>query len=104
MALAESFAAFLDTGPSGPAEAGRWRRPGLGWVEVRGIYNAPHADAAAGDFAGVSTSAPVFATAEAELPAGAAQGDDVEIRGVAWRAADLQPDGTGWVRVKLEAF
>ena len=102
MPLAEDWGAFMDTGPGGFASAGTWRVRGSAPVEVRGIYTARHAAAAGGDWPGVATAAPAFTVPASDLPAGAGQGDAVTIDGRAWRAADLQPDGTGLVRVILE--
>lgn len=84
------------------AAAATWTRPAMAGVTVRGIRAEAHAVAAGGDFPGVSTTAPVFTTAAAELPADAAQGDTLTIDGAPWRVADLQPDGAGMVRVILE--
>ena len=101
---ANDWGVFLDAGPSGFATPATWQVRGSAPVVVRGIWSRPHAEAAGGDWPGVSTTAPVFATAEASLPAGAGQGDAVTIDGRAWRAADLQPDGAGLVRVILESI
>lgn len=71
-------------------------------AEGQGIFTDAHASAFAGEFAGVSTRSPVLVLSADAMPAGAAQGDAVEVRGRVWRAGDLQPDGSGLVRVILE--
>ena len=70
-------------------------------VAVAGIFDAAHREAVQAE-AGVSTSAPAFTVFATDLPAGAAQGDALEVEGRRWRVADMEPDGTGLVRLVLE--
>lgn len=72
-------------------------------ADIEGIYQDAHAIAAPGDFAGVSTTAPTFTTAQIYLPAGAGKGDMLSRpTGELFTVEDIQPDGTGLVRLILE--
>ncbi len=74
-----------------------------GGFDVAGIYTDAHTTAAGGEFPGVSTITPVLTLAAASLPAGAGQGDQVSrADGSLFRVADIQPDGSGLVRLILE--
>ena len=95
----DDWSVFLD--PDDFAEPWAWESAG-GFGEGHGIFSDAHGAAFGGEFAGVSTREPLLALSAADLPPDAAQGDAVEVRGRSWRAADLQPDGAGLVRVILE--
>jgi hypothetical protein len=70
---------------------------------LAGIFSKAHAiEAPAGDWPGVSTTAPVLTCRAADLPPGAAAGDSVALDGAAWAVRDIQPDGTGLARLILE--
>ena len=75
-----------------------------GGEDVTGIFTSAHTVAAAGEWSGVSTVAPVLTLAESGLPAGAGQGDTVtrQTDAALYRVADIQPDGSGLVRLILE--
>nr|WP_125459063.1 hypothetical protein [Oceanicella actignis] len=94
--------AVLFDGAGGFAQAVTWTPKGRPPADLAGIFTAAHAAAGAGDWPGASTVQPVLTVAAADVPDGAGQGDKVDISGAQWRAADLQPDGTGLVRVILE--
>ena len=70
---------------------------------ITGIFSKAHAiEAPAGDWPGVSTTAPVLTCRAAALPPGAAAGDSVTLDGATWTVRDVQPDGTGLARLILE--
>lgn len=81
-----------------------WALAAGGGDDVNGIWSDEHTIAAAGDFSGVSTVAPMIKTSPDLLPAGAGVEDTVtrEASGFLYRVADIQPDGTGHVAVILE--
>lgn len=74
-----------------------------GGDDVDGIWQDPHTVAAAGEFGGVSTTAPMFTTDIASLPVGYGPGDQVSrSNGNLYRVTDTQPDGAGHIAVILE--
>ena len=66
------------------------------------IFDAAHMAVDLETGAPVSTSAPQITVRDADLPAGAAQGDAVIVAGKSWKVRDLQPDGTGVTVAMLE--
>lgn len=92
----DDFATFFDTAAFArgatflPSEGGTYA--------VAGIFTEAHALAV-----GVSASAPVFTVAETVSPRLPRQGDGLTIDGKGdFTIADLQPDGSGLVRLILE--
>jgi len=71
-------------------------------AELEGIFQDAHEVVLSGDTIGASTVMPALTVATSQLPTTAAEGDDLEIRGINYRVADLQPDGSGMTRVILE--
>lgn len=69
---------------------------------LRGVFTAPHARRGDGFGPGVSTLEPSLTVFAADLPEGAAQGDAVTINATAYAVRDLEPDGSGLVRLALE--
>lgn len=74
-------------------------------VALAGIFTAAHAVVARGGFdGGVSTVTPVLTLPPVHhLPvADLVAGDEVTCRAVLYRVADVQPDGSGMIRLILE--
>lgn len=92
--------AFMD--PSAFGSMARYTRAGGAAADVTGIFSAPHARRAQGGGPGVSTLSPTLTLFAADLPAGAGQGDAVTVDAVAYVVRDLEPDGSGLVRLTLE--
>lgn len=67
-----------------------------------GIFEAAREVALSGDSVGVNATLPVLTVAETAIPSTAAQGDDLEVRGVNYLVSEIQPDGSGLARVILE--
>lgn len=88
--------------PAAFGTAALWTVGAAAPVAVNGIWTAPHRDVAAGDGPGVSLTAPMLTVFEADLPAGAGQGDTIAARGASWTVLDLEPDASGLVRVILQ--
>jgi len=97
---ADEWAVFMD--PRAFARPLVYTPAGGGPVPVHGILTAPHAGIAAGGFPGLSTTAPVAVLALSDLPGDPVAGDLITESGNVWRVADVQPDGTGMVRLILE--
>lgn len=91
---------FLD--PDDFAVSAAWETQEGESADVEGIFQDAHEVALAGDTVGASTVMPVLTVATAQVPATASEGDDLEIGGVNYRVADLQPDGSGLTRIILE--
>jgi len=69
----------------------------IGAATVYGIF-----DAASFDSNGIMGEAPFWSMPEASLPVGTDVGDEITIRSRAYGIAEIRPDGTGWVILKLE--
>jgi hypothetical protein len=93
-------ALFMDAAVFGTAAT--WTPAGGDPVAVSGIWSDPHRVGAPGDGPGVSTTAPSLTLFATDLPAGAAEGDEVSAKSATWTALDLEPDGSGLVRVTLQ--
>lgn len=93
-------ALFMDAEAFGTAAT--WTVEGGEPVALYGIWTEPHATGAPGDGPGVSLTAPVLTVFAADLPEGAAAGDAIDAKGKAWVALDIEPDGSGLVRVPLQ--
>jgi hypothetical protein len=98
--MIEDWDVFFD--PADFADAATWDTQGGELVDLNGIFEEAREVALAGDAVGVSAIYSVLTVASVEVPATAAQGDDLEIANVNYRVADLQPDGSGLTRVILE--
>jgi len=72
-------------------------------IPITGVFDAPPASADLGMVAGVSNQAAWLGLRVRDLPSARApyQGDCVEIRGATWEVADVQPDGSGHIRLQL---
>jgi hypothetical protein len=92
--------AFMD--PTVFGTAVQYVRAGGAATALTGIFSAPHARRAQGGGPGVSTLSPTLSVFAADLPAGARQGDAVVIDAVGYVVRDLEPDGSGLVRLTLE--
>ena len=84
------------------SDLAHWQTQEGEFADLDGIFNPAHQISLSGDTVGVSSIAPVLTVAESQIPATAAQGDDLEIRSVNYRVSDIQPDGAGLARVILE--
>ena len=86
------------------AEAVTYHPAAAADVELAGIFTAAHTIAARGGRdAGVSTATPILTLPPAHrLPVTPAVGDELTCRAVLYRVADLQPDGSGMIRLILE--
>lgn len=71
-------------------------------VDVDGIFEASREVILSGESVGVSAVMPVLTVAVDQIPATAAQGDDLEVRGKNYLVSDIQPDGSGLARIILE--
>lgn len=91
---------FFD--PADFADSAAWETQEGEFVDLDGIFEAGREVALSGDAVGISAVLPVLTVAAESIPATAAQGDDLEIRGVNYRVTDIQPDGSGLARVILE--
>lgn len=92
--------AFMDPGAFGQAAV---YTPAAGQpVALTGIFTAPHATRGENGGLGVSTLEPSLTVFAADLPAQAAQGDAVTITAIGYSVRDLEPDGSGLVRIALE--
>ncbi len=69
----------------------------IGAASVQGIFDTAYADAL-----GMGGYAPVFTCAASDVPTIAA-GDAITIGGDAYTVGTVEPDGTGIVRLRLEA-
>ena len=94
--MADDWSVFMD--PADFGESAAWETQEGEFVTLDGIFTA----AAEVVLDGVSAVMPVLTVAETQVPETAAQGDDLEVRDVNYRVADLQPDGSGLTRVILE--
>jgi hypothetical protein len=82
---------------------------GLTTVALPAIHDDASALVATGDgldgeFAGIGliSSKPSLLVRDQDLPAGAAEGDTVDVDGTVWDVRGLYPDGTGLTLVRLE--
>lgn len=66
---------------------------------VTGIFAKDYFPAP-GQLADVESAQPRFACKATSLP-DVAQGDTLEVDGVTYKIAEVQPDGTGWLRLVL---
>lgn len=98
--MTEDWDVFFD--PTDFASAATWDTQGGELVDLNGIFEEAREAALSGDAVGVSAVYSVLTVATAAVPTSAAQGDDLEISGVNFLVADLQPDGSGLTRVILE--
>lgn len=87
---------FMDTGDF--ADSASWETQEGEFADLEGIFQ----ETAEAALDGVSAVLPVLTVAESAIPATAAQGDDLEVRGRNYRVSDIQPDGSGMARVILE--
>lgn len=73
-------------------------------VALAGIFTAAHAIVArGGGDAGVSTVTPILTLPPAHrMPVAPAAGDELTCRATLYRVADVQPDGSGMIRLVLE--
>ena len=95
---------FFDTGPGGAAEVVTYHPAAAADVELPALFTAAHAlVAGGGGGVGVSTATPILTIPDAQqwgvVPA---VGDEVTRRAVLYRVADIQPDGSGLIRLILE--
>lgn len=97
---ASTWAVFMDEATFG--ESVTYTPQGGGALAITAILTNAHAERGGGDFPGLSVTAPVLALPDSFLPAPPLVGDAVTARGVAYRVADVQPDGTGLSRLILE--
>ncbi|MBO9467060.1 hypothetical protein J7443_17585 [Tropicibacter sp. R15_0] len=79
-------------------------------LTISAIFTTPGAVVASGFQAGVATTEPMLTLGVAQLPFTPAQHDQVQLTvghpgfpaGTALRVADVQPDGSGMIRLILE--
>ena len=90
----EDWAVFMD--PAAFGEVVSYTPAGAPSRDLPAIFTA-----ASAEVAGTSTVAPVLAIGGV-LGFAPAAGDAVTVRGVDYRVADDQPDGTGLIRLILE--
>lgn len=95
MPFTENFAEFVDPDAPGVKAAT------YGAATIYGHWFDDYTEVALG-LAGVESSGPAFECAEADVPA-VAHGSTLTIDAVAYTVRGVQPDGHGWVRLKLEA-
>jgi len=98
--MMDDWDVFFD--PADFADAAAWQTQEGEFADIHGVFEAAREVALSGDSVGVSAVLPVLIVASEQVPDTAAQGDDLEIRDVNYRVADLQPDGSGLTRVILE--
>ncbi|WP_170561408.1 head-tail joining protein [Ruegeria atlantica] len=91
---------FFDPADFGQSAA--WDTQAGDFVNLDGIFEEAREVALSGDTVGASAVLPVLTVATSQVPATAAQGDDLEINSVNYRVTDIQPDGSGLTRVVLE--
>lgn len=96
-------AIFLDASDQGHAEPVIYRITGGAPVEIAAIFTNESEIDLAGAGLDLSVRRPRLTVSEASLPAGAAEGDQVAVRGSRYRVAVIEPDGTGFARISLEA-
>lgn len=72
-----------------------------GASEIEGLFLEPYAEPYS--LPGIATAGPALLVAVDVLPADAVEGDTVTIEGEAFFVRALEPDGTGMVRLALEA-
>jgi hypothetical protein len=93
-------AVFVD--PDGHGEVITYRKRNGQAVTFDAVFDNEFVQIDAGDFAGVGSSDPVLTCRSADLPAGAGEGDRVEIVGVVYKVAGaIEADGTGMSIVRL---
>ncbi|MCX5513424.1 hypothetical protein C3941_23835 [Kaistia algarum] len=51
---------------------------------------------------GMATGSPSVTLRSADLPAGAAEEDEIDVEGVTYAVRVIEPDGTGMTRLRLE--
>jgi hypothetical protein len=98
--MTEDWDVFFD--PADFGSAATWDTQGGELVDLNGIFEEAREVALTGEAVGVSAVHSVLTVASVEVPASAAQGDDLEISAVNFLVVDLQPDGSGLTRVILE--
>lgn len=98
--MVEDWDVFFD--PADFGSAATWDTQAGELVDLNGIFEEAREVALTGDAVGVSAVYSVLTVASVEVPASAAQGDDLEIAAVNFLVVDLQPDGSGLTRVILE--
>lgn len=69
---------------------------------VTGIFDREYVAADVAEVA-FATTEPVFHLRSAHVPAGAVPGDRLVIDGASWTVRNIEPDGTGVTRLRLEA-
>jgi len=83
------------------AETAVWTSAG-GPKSLPVIFDAEHLALAADAAVAISTADPQLMCRAADMPADAAQGDMVTVRGRDYLVSDIRPDGTGVVTALLE--
>jgi hypothetical protein len=91
---------FFD--PADFADTAIWDVLAGSTVSIDGIFETGREVALSGNSSGISAVLPVLTVSAQAIPDGGVQGDDLEIQGVNYRVADIQPDGSGLTRVILE--
>jgi hypothetical protein len=97
---AAELAVFFDAA-DGFGELATFTHAGGVATELVVIWTDAHVERP-GAFGTVSGTQPVVTLALDHLAAPPAQGDAITVRGATWRVADVQPGGTGLVRLMLE--
>lgn len=92
--------AFLDATEFGTP--GRWVTSAGAAADLSLLFNAPVSAEAGIAMADITMASPSAICRQADLPAGAAQGDRLTARGVVWRVRDIRPDGTGMTIIDLQ--
>jgi hypothetical protein len=94
MPFTEDFTVFTD--PAVDGTVGSYTPQGGVTSDVNGIFDADY-----DDDLNMEGSAPMFSCAAADV-VGVRHGDAFVIDSVDYIVCNVRPDGTGWVRLKLE--
>ncbi len=92
--------AFFDTAEF--ATEAQWVTSAGAAVSLPVIFNEPPADQAGLASVDITLSDPSALCRQADLPAGAAQGDQLFVEGAWWSVRELRPDQTGLVTMDLQ--
>ncbi len=84
------------------ATAAQWVTSAGAAESLSVIFNAPTADHAGLASVDITLSDPSALCRQADLPAGAAQGDQLFVEGAWWSVRELRPDQTGLVTIDLQ--
>lgn len=90
----EDLAEFLDTEQGFAVQALYNASQPVTGIFAKDYFPAP------GQLADIESAQPRFACKAADLP-DVVQGDTLEVESITYKIAEVQPDGTGWLRLVL---